>query len=1200
MVCPACATELGEGTKFCPECGAAVQAPRCPSCGTPHALGQKFCSECGTGLANESSATAAESGATRSPAPEREVVQTAPELRLVSVLFVDLVGYTSLSESRDAEEVRDLLGSYFESTRTIVDRYGGTVEKFIGDAVMAVWGTPIAREDDAERAVRAGLEILGAVTAFGDEVGVPGLRARAGVVTGQVASLANPGEGLVVGDRVNTASRAQSAAEPGTLAVDDVTHEVTSAAIAYEDAGEHAVKGKTEPIHLWRAVRVIAGRGGAQRERGIEAPLIGRDADLRLLKELFHGALERRAARLVTVYGAAGVGKTRLLWEFDKYADGLAEGILWHSGRCLSYGDGVAYWALAEMLRQRFGIPEEAPVEEIRSKLEAGLERWVPDPADRDFLWPRLGVLLGVAEPGLGRSELFAGWRLFLERLADHLPVVLVFDDLQWADEGMLDFIEHMLEWSAESPIFMLTLARPEMSSGREGWPGGRRGASVLQLEPLDFETMGELLDELVEGLPRQVRGRMIDRAEGVPLYAIETIRALANRGVLEHRDERLTLTGELGELDVPASLGSLLAARLDALEPLERRFMKAMAVFGTSFSRASAVELGDVPEERIDEILEALVRKQVLAIRADPLTPDSGHYVFVQGLLRTVAYEMLSRRERKPRHLAAAAHLRQLFPHDGEDVAAEAIASHYLDAHRAAGPRDPDEPALRATTIAALRRAAGRAASVGAPESAERAYRTAIELARDEDERTDLTTAAGEMALAAGRLEHALELLKEAAAAQLAAGREREAASVAGNIGRALSYLGRNDQAIEQITGALEILGADRVDAEVARLHAVLGHALLYGGNDEQAGAPLETALRFAQELALPEVQSGALIDKGLMCLQDNRPDEARALLGAALEIAERNELIDRAHNALGNSGMLGMQWDQPGADRQFGRALALARRLGDRFRESISAGNLMYLHVFAGRWNEIDTMAPGLLEELEDRPGVEYVHWPLAVMHTLRGDLDGARANLEGMVGWELSDDEDLGSTHTSVAISIALTDGRPQDALELGLEMLPSATSALGASHDAVRHGWSYTLEAAIGLGRGDAAAGLLALLEEQPPGHVPPFLRAQLSRGHGLIAAAAGDRAAAEPLLLKALDAFLALDYPYWVARARIEVAECLAGQSRVAEAAELLAQAISVLEVLGAEPALARARTVLGAGERAPAVPPGPEGAALSA
>ena len=368
----------------------------------------------------------------------------------------------------------------------------------------------------------------------------------------------------------------------------------------------------------------------------------------------------------------------------------------------------------------------------------------------------------------------------------------------------------------------------------------------------------------------------------------------------------------------------------------------------------------------------------------------------------------------------------------------------------------------------------------------------------------------------------------------------------MAGHIGRSLSYVGRNDQAIERLTGALQILGAEQVDAEVARLHAVLGHAYLFRGEDEPAAASLEIALRIAQELALPEVQSGALIDKGLLCLQDNRPDEARALLGAALEIAERHELIERAHNALGNSGMLGMQWDQPGAEEQFAHALALARRLGDRFRESISAGNLMFRFVLSGRWDEIQNMAPGLLEELEDRPGVEYVRWPLAVMHTLRGELGAAATDLAGMVGWELSDDEDLGSTHTSVAISLALTEGRAEDALELGRRMLPAATAALGASHDAVRHGWSFTLEAAIELGRDEDARSLLALLEEQPPGHVPPFLRAQLCRGHGLVAAAAGDHAAAETRLREALDSFSVLEYPYWVARTQADLAASLLG------------------------------------------------------
>ncbi len=501
MTCPNCQTENQPGAKFCGECGTPLSA-RCPACGATHEPGQKFCNECGEPLA----------GVAR-PAPASEPSHAAEpagaglaELRLVSVLFVDLVGYTSLSESRDAEDARELLGQYFERARTIIGRYDGTIEKFIGDAVMAVWGTPVAREDDAERAVRAGLELVDAVSAFGDEVRAPELKARAGVVTGQVASAVSPGAGLVVGDRVNTASRVQSAAEPGSVWVDEVTRQATSAVIAYEDVGEHTVKGKAEPLRLWRATRVVAGEAGSQREEGLEAPFVGRESELRLVKELFHAGVERNAIRLVAVSGPAGTGKTRLRWEFFKYIDGLADYVLWHSGRCLSYGEGVAYWALAEMVRQRLGIPEEALPDEVEAKLDAGLTSWILDAAEREFLSPRLGALLGVAEPGLAREDLFAGWRLFFERLAEHDPVALIFEDLQWADEGLLDFIDHLLDWSSDHPIFVLTFARPELAERREGWPTGRRGATLLSLEPLGDEAMTQLLYGLVDGLPASVR----------------------------------------------------------------------------------------------------------------------------------------------------------------------------------------------------------------------------------------------------------------------------------------------------------------------------------------------------------------------------------------------------------------------------------------------------------------------------------------------------------------------------------------------------------------------------------------------------------------------------------------------------------------------------------------------------------------------
>ncbi|MGH9100009.1 MAG: adenylate/guanylate cyclase domain-containing protein, partial [Acidimicrobiales bacterium] len=291
----------------------------------------------------------------------------------MSVLFVDLVGFTALSEGRDPEDVRGLLGRYFASARTVVARHGGVVEKFIGDAVMAVWGSLSAREDDAERAVRAALEIVDAVGVLGEQIREPLLAARAGVVTGQAAAMVNPDEGIVVGDRVNTAARIQAEAQPGAVLVDETTRQVAAAVFAFEDAGEHALKGKSEPLRLWRAVRVVAGSGGRDREQQFEAPLAGRDSELRLIKELLHATVGRRSARLVTVSGEPGVGKSRLRRELSNYVDGTADEFLWHMGRCLPHGDGVAFWALAAMVRQRFGIAEDASTEETRSRFEAGL-----------------------------------------------------------------------------------------------------------------------------------------------------------------------------------------------------------------------------------------------------------------------------------------------------------------------------------------------------------------------------------------------------------------------------------------------------------------------------------------------------------------------------------------------------------------------------------------------------------------------------------------------------------------------------------------------------------------------------------------------------------------------------------------------------------------------------------------------------------
>jgi class 3 adenylate cyclase/tetratricopeptide (TPR) repeat protein len=1157
MDCQSCGAGNKVGAKFCKACGASL-ALRCPACGAAHEPDQRFCDECGTALTVPSADVSPVASA------------AAAEMRQVSVLFVDLVGFTSLSESRDAEDVRELLGRYFDSARTIVGRYGGVIEKFIGDAVMAVWGVPVAREDDAERAVRAALEVVDAVNVFGEEVGAPALRARAGVVTGQVAALENPGEGLVVGDRVNTASRVQSAAQPGSVFVDGVTRQVTAPAVLFEDAGEHAVKGKADPLRLWRALRVVAGVGGSEREQGLEAPFVGRDGDLRLLKELFHGALERRSARLVAVSAEAGLGKSRLRREFSNYTDGLADTMLWHTGRCLSYGEGVAYWALGEMVRQRLGIAEEAGVEEAGARLATGLERWVPDPGDREFLSPRLGALLGVAEPGLGRDELFAGWRMFFERLAAHEPVVLVVEDMQWADAGLLDFIEQLLDWSASSPIFILTLARPELAAGREGWPAARRGATLIQLEALEDEAMRALLSGVVDELPEPAARRIVDQAQGVPLYAIETIRALTDRGVLAQRDGRLVLDGEVGELDVPASLSSLLAARLDALEPAERALVKAMSVFGGAFPRSSAAALGDTPDERLDGVLAALVRKQVLVIRADPLSPDRGQYAFAQGLLRTVAYEMLSRQERKPRHRAAAEHLRRAFPNDGEDVA-EVIASHYLDAYRAAAD-DPDAESLRTETVAALRRAGQRAATVGAPDTAERVYRSAMELASDEAERAALTQLAGEMAMQSGRFEPALELLEAASAAHVQAGRGRETARVAYLMARSLLRVARLEEAAQRSAAALQALGTDRIDPEVAALSITLASARVFGGDYEAAGPPLEAALTIAEALKLPLLLSDALEAKATLYLSTARPQEARLLYRGAIDIAERHNLTEVLWRAHHNSGNLAQQWDLPEARHHFEMALAAIRRRGDRHAEAGAGLNIMMINLFAGRWDELARFRAELHAEAESWPDASYVP---TLLHCLRGEVELAQVSLERLAEWEHFDDVEFQFMHATAAISVKLAGGNAEGALADGLRMLGPAIATLAASNDAVRVGWPDTLQAALQLGRLQDARGLVGLLADQPPGRVPPYLEAQLARGRGLTAAADGRDDAVQAELEAAIDGFGSLGYAYWLAIARTDLAAWLIDQGRGADAAALLQDAGSTLTALRAAPALAR-------------------------
>ncbi|HEV8099728.1 MAG TPA: AAA family ATPase, partial [Gaiellaceae bacterium] len=496
---------------------------------------------------------------------------------------------------------------------------------------------------------------------------------------------------------------------------------------------------------------------------GLEAPFVGRDRELKLIKDLFHGCAAERRAHLVSATGIAGIGKSRLAWEFYKYFDGIVEPVWWHRGRCLAYGEGVAYWALADMNRMRCRIGEDEQPGSAREKLRSTLEQHVPDPGERSFVEPRLAHLLGLEEAAAGdRQDLFAAWRLFFERLADVYPTVLAFEDMQWADASLLDFVEYLLEWSRDYPLYVITLARPELQERRPSWGAGQRNFTSLYLEPLSHQSMQELLEGLVPGLPERLRGQILSRAQGVPLYAVETVRMLLDRGLLVQEGSVYTPVGEIETLEVPETLHALIAARLDGLTAEERKLLQDGAVLGKTFTLRALAALSGIAAEELEPQLSALARKEVLGVQSDPRSPERGQYGFLQDLVRHVAYETLAKRERKIRHLAAAHYLETAFA--DEDEVAEVLASHYVAAFEAA-PDAEDAPAVRAKAGSMLARAGARAGSLGAPDEGQRYYEQAAELADDPLVAAALLEHAGRLAVQANRPGEARERLERAIA---------------------------------------------------------------------------------------------------------------------------------------------------------------------------------------------------------------------------------------------------------------------------------------------------------------------------------------------------------------------------------------------------------------------------------------------------
>ncbi|MGH3471987.1 MAG: ATP-binding protein [Nocardioidaceae bacterium] len=1085
---------------------------------------------------------------------------------MTSVLFADLVSYTTLSESRDTEDVRTLLSEYFDVCSTVVRRYGGTVEKFIGDAVMAVWGVPLSHEDDAERAVRAGLELVASVIGLGERLGVPELALRAGVVTGEVAAtLGATDQAMVAGDPVNTASRIQGAAGPGEVWVDASTRALTAAAVTYFDAGEHLLKGKAEAIRLFRAGAVVAARGGNQRVDGLEAPLTGRDREMRLLKELFHGAEESGRPRLLVFDGEAGIGKSRLGWEFEKYIDGLSTPVAWHRGRCLSYGDGVAYWALSEAFRARVGAVEDDSPGAVLEGLDRVLSSVVPEQTERAWLRPRVASLLGEESREFAREDLFAAWTRFLERVGEGDPVVLLIDDAQYADAGLLDFIEHLLANSG-SGMFVLLLARPELLSAHPQL-GGRR-ASIVRLEPLPNSSMGELVDGLVDHLPVTVRAGLVQRADGIPLFAVETVRALIDRELVQPSGGRYVVAPDrdvdLSEIGAPASLHALVAARLDALGADERRVLTDASVLGESFTR-EGIGILSADVDSLFDVLASLQRKELIATDTDRFSAERGQLKFVQSVVRQVAYSTLARRDRKSRHLLVAEHLAA--ETDRIDDFAQVIARHLLDAAESAAPDDPDVASLRDRAAELLVLAGDRACALGSFADGYRAYDAALAGMSDDARRASVLH---KKANACSRLlqfdaavtaaQQSIELFDRLA-------KPVEAADAAYTQARALASLGRHHEVLELARTRREAVrdfpGTERVAGSLLR---VIAGTLQGLGRYEEVSGPLEEALRLADRSGDRELLAGGL---GTLAVQQGvvgSRQVAEMMFDAMAGYARTHEQWDMLTIALGNTGFLLGTVDLAGAIDVSRAAIANQAEHGLAPTEAMWANLCNWLWM-AGRWSELQDVMDQVGGIVSDSRLIPLVASAVDYLQVWAG-RPSSYADVSELASLEPSAGRLM--THAYRSIALALAEGNPASAIGHGQAGVAAELEVNDVTDD-FHVFWPIAVRAAMAADDWDAVDTLLGHISDRPENALPLSIAAHRRVFSALVSMRSPDPdpEKIEADLLTGIADLETYGAAVWRAHAQEDLGNWLVAVGRAGDAEPQLEAARATYEQLGA-------------------------------
>ena len=952
----------------------------CGTCGTESPDGFRFCPQCASPLSG----------------PERAV----EERRVVTTLFCDLVGFTALSDEADPEDIDRMLRGYLAVGRNQIEKHGGAVEKFIGDAVVGVFGVPAAHEDDPERAVRAGLRIVEDAAALRAASGEP-LRLRVGINTGEVLARLDvspgSGEGFLTGDAVNTASRLQGIAPPMGVVVGEATFFATERVIDYDELDRVTVKGKIEPLRVFLA-RSPRSRIGTDVTRTHTSPFVGREADLSALEGVFDEVVVSRSARLAVITGEPGIGKTRIVGELTRYVDARPELVTWRQGRCLPYGEGVTFWALGEIVKAHAGILETDDSAVAGRKLDAVL----PDTPERGWLRQRLGPLVGLGSSSAAeRDETFAAWRTFLESIARD-PTVLVFEDLHWADDAMLEFLQHLARHVESVPLLLLGTTRPELFVSHPGWAQGLPNVTRLPLRPLNDKETARLVAALLEQavLPAEVQHAILERAGGNPLYAMEFVRLLKDRHLLRRTGQAFVLA-EGVEIPQPESVQALIAARLDMLAPERKAVLADASIVGKVFWIGVLAEMGGRDPSEVEEAMRDLERRELVHPASQSSMAGKQEYAISHALVREVAYGQIPRAARSQKHRAAARWIERTAGDRVEDVA-EVLAGHYataLDLARAVGQideaRELEEPALRYLVMAAE-----RVLDLDALK-AEAMFARALELAPKghADVPAIMVRWAEAAALRLGRYAEGEPLLTEAIGVLAARGDDVAAARALLTLSKVRGNMGDPrgpDAAIE----AVRLLEGHPAGPDLMAAYTEMAvTATVDEGKHRDAIAWAERALSLAAELGLPE-PARAMGFRGMARCQSADPGGLSDILRAIELATDRGESRDAA--ALANNLAIAL-WPLEGPQRSldtFTRGIAAARARGITELALAMACSRLDALVDVGKFAQVLDEAGELEAQLEgsgDAVSLVEIRSARARVLVLRGEIEAALHDAE-----------------------------------------------------------------------------------------------------------------------------------------------------------------------------------------------------------